>query len=78
MNVSLNIPEDLYRRAAEVAEAQRVSVEDVLASAVSDQLRSWEILKARAARGDRQRFLAVLDSVSEPASAGEEGRDSDF
>jgi hypothetical protein len=63
MTVSVNIPEELYRQAREIAESQHVSVDDVLSSAFAEQLAAWERLKQRAARGSRERFLAVLDKV---------------
>jgi hypothetical protein len=47
----------------EIAKAQRVSVGEVFASAFVDQLASWERLQQRAAGGNREKFLAVLDRV---------------
>ena len=61
MNVS--VPEDLYQKAAEIAAVQHLSVDEVFASAFADQLAAWERLRQRAARGDREEFLAVLDKV---------------
>jgi hypothetical protein len=63
MSVSVNIPEDLYRQAREIAESQHLSVDDVVSSAFADQLAAWARLKQRAARGSRESFLAVLDKV---------------
>ena len=63
MSVSISVPEELYRKAAEIAEAQHVSVDEVFASAFAEQLSAWDRLKQRAARGSRDRFLAVLDKV---------------
>ena len=63
MSVSISVPEELYKKAVEIAEAQHVSVDEVFASAFADQLAAGERLKQRAARGDRDKFRAVLDKV---------------
>ena len=63
MTVSVNIPEELYRQAREIAESLHVSVDDVVSSAFAEQLAAWERLKLRAARGNRESFLAALDKV---------------
>ena len=63
MTVSVNISEELYRQAREIAESQHLSVDDVISSAFAEQLAAWERLKQRAARGSREHFLAVLDKV---------------
>jgi hypothetical protein len=63
MNVSVNIPDDLYRRARELAESQQVSVDDVITSAFAEQMVAWERLKKRAVRGSREAFFKVLDKV---------------
>lgn len=63
MSVSISVPEELYKRAEEIAEAQNVSVDEVFASAFADQLAVWERLKQRAARGNRDKFMAVLEKA---------------
>ena len=63
MSVSVSAPEELHKKAVEIAEAQRVSVDEVFASAFVEHLAVWERLKQRAARGSREKFLAVLDRV---------------
>jgi len=63
MSVSVSVPEELHKKAVEIAKAQRVSVDEVFASAFVDQLAAWERLQQRAARGSREKFLAVLDKV---------------
>ena len=63
MSVSLSVPDELYQKAVEIANAQRVSVDDVFASAFAEQLSAWERLQQRAARGTRQKLLAVLDKA---------------
>jgi hypothetical protein len=63
MSISISVPEDLYRKASEIAAAQHVSVDEVFASAFAGQFAEWQRLKARAARGDRAKFDAILDKV---------------
>jgi hypothetical protein len=63
MSVNVSVPEELYRRAVEIAKSQNVSVDEVFASAFAEQLAAWEGLKNRAARGSREAFLATLDKV---------------
>ena len=70
MSVNVSVPEELYQKAVEIAEAQHVSVEEVFASAFTEQLAAWERLKQRAARGNRESFLAVLEKV--PGTEAEE------
>jgi len=48
MSVSVNVPEELYRRAAEVAAAENVSVDDLFASAFDARLLELERFKEKA------------------------------
>ena len=43
----VSIPEELYNKAVEIAEAQHVTVDEVFASAFVEQLAAWERLKKR-------------------------------
>jgi hypothetical protein len=63
MSVSINIPEELYNQARAIAETQNIAVEDVFASAFADHFAAWQRLQERAVRGDREKFLAVLERV---------------
>lgn len=63
MSVSINIPEELYDQARAIAESQHIAVDDVFASAFADHFAAWQRIRERAARGDRNKFLAVLDKV---------------
>ena len=63
MTVSVNIPDDLYRQAREIADSQHLSVDEVISSAFAEQLVAWERLKQRAARGSLENFLRVLKKV---------------
>jgi hypothetical protein len=63
MSTSVNIPEDLYQQAREIANAQHLSVDEVIASAFAEHLAAWERLKQRSARGRRDAFASVLEKV---------------
>lgn len=65
---TVSVPDELYKKAVEIAAAQHVSVDDVFSSVFAEHVAAWERLKQRASRGDREKFLAVLDKVpdSEP------------
>ena len=63
MNVTVNVPEDLYRRATEVAAAENISVDDLFASAFEERLLEFERLKGKASRGSYEKFLRVMSKV---------------
>jgi hypothetical protein len=70
MSKAVPLPERLYRKAAEAARKERVSVEKFVTSALSEQLAAREYLQKRAARASRERFLAALDQVPDVEPAG--------
>jgi hypothetical protein len=64
--LSLRLPVSLHKRLALVAEREGISINQLIASAVGEKmaaLETEELLATRAARGDRQKFLAVLARV---------------
>jgi hypothetical protein len=63
MNVTVSIPEELYRRAAEVAAAENISVDDLFASAFEERLLEFERLKEKASTGSYEKFLRVMSKV---------------
>lgn len=67
MNLNIDIPQELYEQARQIAESQQLRVDDVLASALSDQLSHLRRLEERARRGNREKFLEVLDRVPDIA-----------
>ena len=69
MSVSVNIPEELYRRASEVAAEENVSVDDLFASAFEERVLEFERLKEKASRGSYEKFMRVMAKVPavEPA-----------
>ena len=63
MNVSISIPEELYRRASEVAAAENISIDDLFASAFEERILEFERLKERASRGSYEKFMRVMAKV---------------
>ncbi len=63
MSVSVNIPEELYRRATEIAASESVSVDDLFASAFEERLLEFERLREKASRGSYEKFLKVMSKV---------------
>lgn len=63
MSVNISIPEDLYRRASQVAAEANVSVDELFASAFEERLLEFERLKDKAARGSYEKFLRVMSKV---------------
>jgi hypothetical protein len=63
MNMNVSIPEELYRRATAIAAEEKVSVDELFASAFEERLVELERLKARAERGRYERFLRAMSKV---------------
>jgi predicted transcriptional regulator len=64
--LSLRLPESLHKRLAEVAESEGISINQLINSAVAEKmsaLLTQEYLGARAKRGNRSRFDAVLEKI---------------
>jgi predicted transcriptional regulator len=71
--LSIRLPDSLHEIARKVAEEDHISLNQFIASAVSEKvaaLTAEKYLKARAERGSRQRFEDVLSKVpaNEPES----------
>jgi hypothetical protein len=68
MNLTINVPEEIYRRAVEVAAVEKVSIEELFASAFEERVLEFERLKEKAAKGSFEKFLRVMSKVppSEP------------
>lgn len=64
--LSLRLPESLHRKLGEVAEREGVSINQLISSAVAEKmsaLMTEEYLEARAKRGSRRKFEAVLAKI---------------
>lgn len=63
MSVTVNIPDELYRQASEIAATENVSVDELFASAFEERLLELERLKEKAARGSYEKFMRVMAKV---------------
>ena len=62
---SVQLPDDVYRRAADLAVIDHVSVDRLVAAIVNERTRDWANLQARAARGSLDKLHSVLAKVSD-------------
>ena len=62
---NVQLPDDIYDRAAQLAERDHVSVDKLVAALVSEHATEWERLRLRAERGSVDRLKAVLAKVSD-------------
>jgi hypothetical protein len=63
MNLTINVSEELYWRAKEVASAENVSVEELFASSFEERLVEFERLKERAAKGSYEKFQRMMSKI---------------
>jgi predicted transcriptional regulator len=74
--LSLRLPDSLHRRVRELAKQERVSINQLITTAVAEKmaaLMAVDYLKDRARLGDRDKFLAVLAKVPDlPPEPGDE------
>jgi hypothetical protein len=64
MNLTINIPEELYQCARQIAAAENVSVEELFASAFEERILEFERLREKAARGSYEKFRQVMAKIS--------------
>jgi len=63
MTLNVTLPDSLYKKAMEVAERERISVERVVYSALAEQMNALERLEERAARSSEDRFRTALAKI---------------
>jgi predicted transcriptional regulator len=66
--LSLRLPESLHKKLKELAQREGVSINQLISTAVAEKvsaLMTLEYLEARAARGSREKFDAVLAKVAD-------------
>ena len=73
MNLTINVSEELYRRAAEIAAEENVRVEELFAAAFEDRIIEFERLKERAAKGNYEKCRRVMSKIP-PAQPAEDDR----
>jgi predicted P-loop ATPase/GTPase len=57
------VPEQIYRRAVDVAAVEKVSIEELFALAFEEHVVEFERLKKKAAKGSFEKFLRVMSKV---------------
>jgi len=62
---SIQIPDDLYQKAAALAARDHVSVDKLIVALLLAHAAEWQRLQARADRGSLARFQTVLGKVSD-------------
>jgi predicted DNA-binding ribbon-helix-helix protein len=62
---TIQLPDEVYKRAEELAEADHVSVDRLVAAIVNERASDWAKLQARASRGTLEKFRSVLSKVSD-------------
>jgi hypothetical protein len=60
---SIAVPEDLYKRAAELAAKDHVSVEDFMSAVLANRLASREYIESRAMLFNREEFERALEEI---------------
>jgi len=60
---SIQLPDDLYQRAAALAESDHVSVDQLVTALVNEGVEDWSRVQARADRGSLQKLAGVLSKV---------------
>ena len=63
MNRTISLPEDLLKKAEELAALERLSVEDFLSAKLSEQFADLDYLRQRADRASAERLRAALRHV---------------
>jgi hypothetical protein len=64
---NIQLPDEVYQRAAELAEMDHVSVDRLVAALVNEKAGDWSKVQARAARGSIEKLKHVLSKVSDTA-----------
>jgi hypothetical protein len=63
MSKSIDVPEDLYKRAAELAAKDHVSVEEFVSGVLANRLASREYIESRAKLFNRDEFERALEEI---------------
>jgi hypothetical protein len=63
MNRTISLPEDLLKKADELAAFERLSVEQFLSQRLTEQFAGLDYLKKRAERANPEKFRAALGHI---------------
>ena len=64
---TVQLPDEIYQRAAELAASDHVSVDKLVAALVNEGVGEWSKLQARANHGSVEKLQRVLPKVSDAA-----------
>ncbi|HKO20841.1 MAG TPA: hypothetical protein VJU82_18350 [Acidobacteriaceae bacterium] len=64
---NVQLPDDIYERAAEMAALDHVSVDRLVATLVNEKVDDWFRVRARAGRGSLDKLASVLAKVQDTA-----------
>lgn len=65
MSKSIAVPEDLYKRAAELAARNHVSLEEFVSEVLASRLASRDYIESRAKLFNRKEFEQALKEISD-------------
>jgi hypothetical protein len=63
MTKSVAVPQDLYDKAAELADQEQISVDDFISAALADEIAARQYLNQRRARSTEDRFRQALKQI---------------
>jgi hypothetical protein len=71
MSKSIDVPDSLYEKAAEVAARDNISVEELVSTLLANRLAAREFIDSRARLFNRNEFERALDRIpdGEPADS---------
>lgn len=74
--ITIRLPDSVHQKIRELAACDGISVNQFIASAAAEKMASFltlDVLRAEAAKGSREDFLAVMNQVPDvPPVAGDE------
>lgn len=68
--INIKVPDSLLKHAQEMAEAEELTIEQIISSALAEKMAAWmtvEYLQKRAARDSREKFEQAMDKVPDVA-----------
>ena len=72
MSKSIAVPEDLYNKAAELADRDHVPVEEFVSAVLANRLASREYIEARAKLFNREEFERALNEIPDMEPDGQD------
>jgi predicted CopG family antitoxin len=63
MSRTIAVPDDLYKKAAELAAKDRVSVEEFVAAVLANRVASREVIESRSKLFSREEFEEALEKI---------------